>query len=319
MSEQPLPLEVEGLTKKFGDFTAVDHVSFTVRPGEVFGYLGPNGSGKTTTIRMLCGLLIPNEGSAKIMGIDVLEHREQVKPLIGYMSQKFSLYDDLTVLENLQFYAGVYEVPENEEKKRIGEILHLAGLEEHPNMLTNELSGGWRQRLALGCSMLHRPHLMFLDEPTSGVDPVARREFWDLIYEMASQGTTIFITTHYMDEAEHCNRTAFMYRSKLMALDTPAGLKSNYLHGAAWDLAARPLLETVDELSKMDGVAQASLHGDRAHVIVDPKVWTRDALTNALAGKGITVNSIETVQSTLEDVFTLLAHRGRMGDTALVE
>ena len=319
MSEQPLPLEVEGLTKKFGDFTAVDHVSFTVKPGEVFGYLGPNGSGKTTTIRMLCGLLTPNEGSARIMGIDVLENREQVKPLIGYMSQKFSLYDDLTVLENLQFYAGVYEVPEDEEKKRIAEILRLAGLEEHPDTLTNELSGGWRQRLALGCSMLHRPHLMFLDEPTSGVDPVARREFWDLIYEMASHGTTIFITTHYMDEAEHCNRTAFMYRSKLMALDTPAGLKSKYLHGAAWDLAATPLLETVDELSKMDGVAQASLHGDRAHVIVDPNVWTRDALTNVLAGKGITVNAIETVQSTLEDVFTLLAHRGRMGDTALAE
>jgi ABC-2 type transport system ATP-binding protein len=315
MSEQPLPLEVEGLTKKFGDFTAVDHVSFTVKPGEVFGYLGPNGSGKTTTIRMLCGLLTPNEGSARIMGIDVLKHREQVKPLIGYMSQKFSLYDDLTVLENLQFYAGVYEVPEDEEKKRIDEILHLAGLEEHPDTLTNELSGGWRQRLALGCSMLHRPHLMFLDEPTSGVDPVARREFWDLIYEMAAQGTTIFITTHYMDEAEHCNRTAFMYHSKLMALDTPTELKSKYLHGAAWDLAARPLLETVDELSKMDGVAQASLHGDRAHVIVDPNVWTRDALTNVLAGKGITVNAIETVQSTLEDVFTLLAHRGRMGES----
>ena len=314
MSEQHLPLEVEGLTKKFGDFIAVDHVSFTVKPGEVFGYLGPNGSGKTTTIRMLCGLLTPNEGSAKIMGIDVLKNREQVKPLIGYMSQKFSLYDDLTVLENLQFYAGVYEVPEDEEKKRIGEILQLAGLEERPNTLTSELSGGWRQRLALGCSMLHRPKLMFLDEPTSGVDPVARREFWDLIYEMASQGTTIFITTHYMDEAEHCNRTAFMYRSKLMALDTPAGLKSKYLHGAAWDLEARPLLETVDELSQMDGIAQASLHGDRAHVIVDPDMWTTDALKKILEGKGISVNSIETVQSTLEDVFTLLAHRGKTGE-----
>src|SRR5689334_5778374 len=313
---QNLPLEVHGLTKKFGDFTAVDHVSFTVQSGEVLGYLGPNGSGKTTSIRMLCGLLTPTEGSANILGIDVFRNPEKVKPLIGYMSQKFSLYDDLTVLENLQFYAGVYEIPLAEEKQRINEILQLAGLEKRPDSLTHELSGGWRQRLALGCSILHRPKLLFLDEPTSGVDPVARREFWDLIYEMASQGTTIFITTHYMDEAEHCNRVAFMYRSKLMALDTPAELKSRYLHGAAWDLEANPLLETVEELSHTDGVAQASLHGDRAHVILDSTQWSRDSLTRYLAGKGITVKSIETVQSTLEDVFTLLAHRGRMGETA---
>ena len=286
-----------------------------MQPGEVLGYRGPNGSGKTTTIRMLCGLLIPTEGAASIMGIDVFKNREQIKPLIGYMSQKFSLYDDLTVLENLQFYAGVYEIPIEGEKKRIDEILHLAGLEKRTESLTVELSGGWRQRLALGCAILHRPKLIFLDEPTSGVDPVARREFWDLIYEMASQGTTIFITTHYMDEAEHCNRVAFMYRSKLMALDTPAALKSKYLHGAAWDLAAHPLLETVDELSHTEGVAQASLHGDRAHVILDSTQWSPDRLTSYLAGKNITVNSIETVQSTLEDVFTLLAHRGRMGET----
>ncbi len=311
-----LPLEVNGLTKKFGEFTAVDHVSFMVEAGEVLGYLGPNGSGKTTTIRMLCGLLTPTEGSASVLGIDVFKHPDQIKPLIGYMSQKFSLYDDLTVLENLQFYAGVYEIPEATEKQRIDEILHLAGLQERTESLTVELSGGWRQRLALGCAILHRPKLLFLDEPTSGVDPVARREFWDLIYEMAAQGTTVFITTHYMDEAEHCNRVAFMYRSKLMALDTPAALKSKYLHGAAWDLAANPLLETVEELSHTEGVAQASLHGDRAHVILDSTKWSRDHLTTYLADKGITVNSIETVQSTLEDVFTLLAHRGRMGEMA---
>ena len=316
MSSQILPLDVQGLTKKFGSFTAVDHVSFTVQPGEVFGYLGPNGSGKTTTIRMLCGLITPTEGTANILGINVANEPEKVKPLIGYMSQKFSLYNDLTVLENLQFYAGVYDVPESEEKKRIGEILHLAGLEKRADSPTLELSGGWRQRLALGCAMLHKPRLMFLDEPTSGVDPVARREFWDLIYEMAAGGTTIFITTHYMDEAEHCNRVAFMYRSKLMALDTPAGLKSEYLHGAAWDLDANPLLETVDELSHTDGVAQASLHGDRAHVILDSTQWSAQSLTTYLAGKGITVNSIETVQSTLEDVFTLLAHRGKTGESA---
>src|SRR5258706_2948559 len=175
MSAQILHLEVMGLPKKCGDFTAVDHVSFTVQPGEVLGYLGPNGSGKTTTIRMLCGLLTPTEGSARIMGIDVTKNPEKVKPLIGYMSQKFSLYDDLTVLENLQFYAGVYDVPESEEKKRIDEILHIAGLEKRTSSLTVELSGGWRQRLALGCAIVHSPRLLFLDEPTTGVDPVACR------------------------------------------------------------------------------------------------------------------------------------------------
>jgi len=309
-------IEVRNLTRRFGRFVAVDDVSFDVRRGEIFGFLGSNGAGKSTTIRMLCGLLKPTSGTALVGSIDVTRDPEAVKRRIGYMSQKFSLYDDLTVLENLQFYAGVYEIPEAEEKKRIAEILHLAGLEKRTESLTVELSGGWRQRLALGCAILHRPQLIFLDEPTSGVDPVARREFWDLIYEMAAQGTTIFITTHYMDEAEHCNRVAFMYRSKLMALDTPAELKTRYLHGAAWDLEANPLLETVEELSHTEGVAQASLHGDRAHVILDSTQWSRDSLTRYLAGKGITVRSIETVQSTLEDVFTLLAHRGRMGEAA---
>ncbi len=309
MENQSTPLlDVQGLTRKFGDFTAVDHVTFTVQPGEVLGYLGPNGSGKTTTIRMLCGLIKPTEGTASILGIDVTKNPEAVKPHIGYMSQKFALYDDLTVLENLQFYAGVYDVPQSEETGRINEVLRMAGLENRTSTFTRDLSGGWRQRLALGCALIHKPPLLFLDEPTSGVDPVARREFWDLIYRLASEGTTIFITTHYMDEAEHCTRVAFMYRSKLLALDTPAGLKSTYLQGAAWDLAATPLLEAVELLSGTEGIAQASLHGDRAHVIVKPGEWTPERLSEKLAGSGITVQSIETVESTLEDVFTLLAH-----------
>ncbi len=308
MANQVLPLEVHGLTKKFGDFTAVNHVSFTVQPGEVLGYLGPNGSGKTTTIRMLCGLMTPTEGTAKIMGIDVAKSPEAVKPHIGYMSQKFALYDDLRVLENLQFYAGVYDVPQTEEPARLAEILDMAGLKGRERTFTRELSGGWRQRLALGCALIHRPPLLFLDEPTSGVDPVARREFWDLIYQLASQGTTIFITTHYMDEAEHCSRVAFMYRGRLLAFDTPAQLKSQYLQGAAWDLDATPLLETVDTLSETEGIAQASLHGDRAHVILKSGAWTPERLKAYLAEKAITVRSVETVESTLEDVFTLLAH-----------
>ncbi len=308
MGLQVLPLEVEGLTKKFGNFTAVNHVSFTVQPGEVLGYLGPNGSGKTTTIRMLCGLMRPTDGTAKIMGIDVAKNPEAVKPHIGYMSQKFALYDELTVLENLQFYAGVYDVPEAEEPKRLDEILRMAGLKGREKTFTRELSGGWRQRLALGCALIHHPPLLFLDEPTSGVDPVARREFWDLIYQLASQGTTIFITTHYMDEAEHCNRVAFMYRGRLLAFDTPARLKAQYLQGAAWDLDAVPLLETVDMLSATEGIAQASLHGDRAHVIVKGSAWTPEKLQGFLEEKGISVRAVETVESTLEDVFTLLAH-----------
>jgi ABC-2 type transport system ATP-binding protein len=311
MADEIPVLDVQGLTKRFGHFTAVDHVSFSVKAGEVIGYLGPNGSGKTTTIRMLCGLLTPTEGNASILGLDVVRHSEAIKPHIGYMSQKFSLYDELTVLENLEFYAGVYEIPAATEKERIQEVLHIAGLETRPRTLTGSLSGGWRQRLALGCAMLHRPPLLFLDEPTSGVDPVARREFWDLIYQFASQGTTVFITTHYMDEAEHCSRVGFMYRSRLLAFDSPRALKLTYLSGAAWDLAASPLLEAVECLSGMEGVAQASLHGDRAHVIIDPQHWTPQHLTEALSREKVAVQSIETVESTLEDVFTLLAHRGK--------
>jgi ABC-2 type transport system ATP-binding protein len=309
-------IEVENLTKRFGRFTAVDHVSFEVHPGEVIGYLGPNGSGKTTTIRMLCGLMTPTEGTARIMGIDVVKNPEAIKPHIGYMSQKFSLYDDLTVLENIEFYAGIYEIPLETEKKRIQEILRIAGLENRTATLTADLSGGWRQRLALGCAMLHKPPVLFLDEPTSGVDPVARREFWDLIYEFAANGTTVLITTHYMDEAEHCNRVGFMYRSKLLSFDTPRNLKSTYLQGTAWDLEVSSLLDTVEWLNGKSGIAQATLHGDRAHIILDPDIWTTVHLKKELESKGIVIQSMIKVESTLEDVFTLLAHRGKTMTTA---
>jgi ABC-2 type transport system ATP-binding protein len=301
-------MQVQGLTRRFGDFCAVDHVSFQVNRGEVIGYLGPNGSGKTTTIRMLCGLLKPSEGTATVMGFDINQNPEAVKTQIGYMSQKFGLYDDLTARENLEFYAGVYEIPLAEEKSRIQEVIHMAGLDAHADSFTHELSGGWRQRLALGCAVLHRPPLMFLDEPTSGVDPVARREFWDLIYQLAAGGATIFVTTHYMDEAEHCNRVGFMYRGKLLAFDTPLALKKTYLTGAAWDLAADPLLDAVERMNEMDGIAQASLHGDRAHVIVKPDTWTLESLSERLAEQGVVVHSVETVESNLEDVFNFLAH-----------
>ncbi len=301
-------ISVQGLTKQFGSFTAVDHVSFDVLPGEVVGYLGHNGSGKTTTIRMLCGLLKPTSGDARILGIDVFKTPEKIKPLIGYMSQKFALYDDLTVAENLKFYSGVYEVPREKEKERLQEIYAMAGLENRTHVLTATLSGGWRQRLALGCALVHRPALLFLDEPTSGVDPVARREFWDLIYELAEGGTTIFVTTHYMDEAEHCSKIGFMNSGRLRAFDSPDGLKRHHLHGAAWSLAVTPLLEAVELLSSYPGIAQARLESDHAQVIVGVGQWTHASLTARLKENGIVVESIQEVEPSLEDVFTLLAH-----------
>jgi ABC-2 type transport system ATP-binding protein len=303
-------ISVHNLTKRFGDFTAVDHVSFEVLPGQVVGYLGPNGSGKTTTIRMLCGLLEPSEGTAEVMGVDLIHHPEQVKSKIGYMSQKFSLYNDLTVMENIRFYAGVYEVPDDEEDTRVSEVLHMAGLESRTKTTAADLSGGWRQRLALGCAIIHRPPLLFLDEPTSGVDPVARREFWELIYQLATGGTTIFVTTHYMDEAEHCGRVGFMHAGRLLAFDTPRALKREYLKGTAWLLEADPLLDAVEALSQLPGVIQARMHGDRALAITAPGEWTADSLTETLGEHHIRVPDVAVSEPTLEDVFTYLAHQG---------
>jgi ABC-2 type transport system ATP-binding protein len=216
----------EDLFKRFGNFVAVNHVSLTVERGEIFGFLGPNGAGKSTTIRILCGLLRPTSGDAFVGGFSVNRDPESIKQHIGYMSQKFSLYDDLTVEENLDFYAGVYSVPKDVRADRKSEVLRMAGLEQKRSSVTRILTGGWKQRLALGCAILHKPPILFLDEPTSGVDPIARRTFWDLIYELAAAGHTIFVSTHYMEEAEYCHRLAFMYRGGVIALDTPESLKS---------------------------------------------------------------------------------------------
>lgn len=302
-------ISAQGLTKRFGDFTAVDNVTFEVQPGEVVGYLGPNGSGKTTTIRMLCGLLHPTAGSAKVMGVDVVKNPEGVKRQIGYMSQKFALYDDLTVRENLEFYIGVYDVPLTEEKERLAEILHMTGLEGHTEISSSDLSGGWRQRLALGCALVHHPPLLFLDEPTSGVDPLARREFWDLIYQLAAGGTTIFVTTHYMDEAEHCGQIGFMHNGHLLAFDTPHTLKTKHLEGAAWALSVNPLLEAIEVLNGLPGIAQARLHGDEVRVMAKPDGWSPESLAAELTSRGITVAGVDPVEPTLEDVFMLLAHQ----------
>ena len=217
----------DGLVKRFGDFVAVDHVSLEVARGEILGFLGPNGAGKSTTIRILCGLLAPTGGRATVNGFDVARDPESVKRNIGYMSQKFSLYDDLTVEENIEFFSGVYGVPRERRAARRDYALRMAGLEEKRDSMTRLLAGGWKQRLALGCAILHDPPILFLDEPTSGVDPIARRMFWDLIYQLSAQGHTVFVSTHYMDEAEYCHRLALMYRGKVVALGSPAELKQS--------------------------------------------------------------------------------------------
>jgi len=298
---QPVIL-VENLTRKFGDFVAVDHISFSVEAGEVVGYLGPNGSGKTTTIRMLLGLLKPSDGRATVLGYDVFSQSEEVRARAGYMSQKFAIYDDLTTLENLTFYAGVYGIT---DKARITQTLELVGLKGHESTLTRDLSTGWRQRLSLGIALVHQPKLLFLDEPTSGVDPTARRAFWDLIYELAEGGVTILVTTHYMDEAEYCERVGIMRDGKLLAMDTPTNLKKSVIRGDVWEVFAHPLERGLALLSNVDGVERVGLAGDHLRTI-SQKVQP-DALKQVLESEGVEVERIERGEPTLEDVFLSLA------------
>jgi ABC-2 type transport system ATP-binding protein len=293
----------EGLTRRFGDFVAVDHITFQVNPGEVVGYLGPNGSGKTTTIRMLLGLLEPSDGRATVLGYDAFRQSEEVRARAGYMSQKFALYDDLTVWENMEFYGGVYGIT---DKERIESTLGLLGLIGHESTLTGSLSAGWRQRLALGIALVHQPKLLFLDEPTSGVDPTARRAFWDLIYDLASGGVTVFVTTHYMDEAEYCERVGIMRDGKLLAMDTPGNLKKNVLAGDVWQVAALPLQTAMDILPTLDGILQVGMAGDQLRAVTGQGVTARQ-LQEALQEKGIEVRSLERAEPTLEDVFLSLA------------
>jgi ABC-2 type transport system ATP-binding protein len=310
----------KNLTRRFGDFTAVDHLSFTVRAGEVVGYLGPNGSGKTTTIRMLLGLLLPSEGEAHVLGYDVVRQSEQVRARVGYMSQKFALYYDLTVGENLAFYAGVYG---ERSGQRLEEVLDLVGLRAQEHERVSNLSTGWRQRLALGTAIVHRPQLLFLDEPTSGVDPTARRAFWDLIYDLVSEGVTTLVTTHYMDEAEYCGRVGIMRDGRLLAMDTPSELKSTALPGLAWDVfvdgaadiprteiaavgGVAPLLTGLNALETCPCVLRAGLAGDHLRAITPADVRA-ETLLERLAETGLQNVRVEPVEPTLEDVFLALA------------
>ena len=296
----------DGLTKKFGDFTAVDDVSFEVHAGEVVGYLGPNGSGKTTTIRMLLGLLRPTAGRAEVLGFDAQYQTEAIRPLVGYMSQKAALYDELTMAENLTFYAGIYGLPAADQRLRQREVLDLVGLSGREGERAGQVSTGWRQRLALAIALVHRPRLLFLDEPTSGVDPVARRVFWDTIDGLAQAGTTVFVSTHFMDEAEYCERLGIMSAGHLLAMDTPAALKRDTLPGPAWNLMVDRLIPALEAIQHLPGVFQVGLRGDYLHAITLAGRHTADSLQSALLGLGFSAQ-VEPADPTLEDVFVALA------------
>jgi ABC-2 type transport system ATP-binding protein len=301
-------VQVRELTRRFGEFVAVDDVSFDVQPGEIFGFLGPNGAGKTTTIKMLTGLLRPTSGSALVAGYDVTREVAQVKRRIGYMSQLFSLYADLTVEENIQLFAGLYGVTGERLAARRDWVLRMAGLETHRHRPTGALALGWKQRLALGCAVLHEPPILFLDEPTSGVDPVSRRNFWDLIYGLAEGGTTVFVSTHYMEEAEYCYRLALMNRGGIIALDRPGTLKRT-LHQPLLQLHTDDPPRAVEALTQVPGVISAAMFGRAVHVMVEDEQAAQSALPGALAAAGRTCEKLEPVEPSLEDVFVALVQR----------
>ncbi|MEO8024832.1 MAG: ABC transporter ATP-binding protein [Bryobacteraceae bacterium] len=302
-------VEIRDLVKRFGDFVAVDHVNLTVARGEIFGFLGPNGAGKSTTIRILCGLLEPTSGSASVGGFDVRTQSEEIKQHIGYMTQKFSLYDDLTVEENIDFFSGIYGVPRATRADRKEYVLRMAGLEDRRGDKTALLAGGWKQRLALGCAILHEPPILFLDEPTSGVDPIARRRFWELIYSLSAAGHTIFVSTHYMDEAEYCNRSALMYRGKVVALGSPAELKAQLSDHKLLYVESSDLRDAMTALQAAPGVIDTAVFGGGLHVDVRDVVEGERAVREALEKAGVDVVVVQQIEPSMEDVFVALIER----------
>jgi len=302
----PNAVEIHDLVKRFDSFVAVDHVNLTVARGEIFGFLGPNGAGKSTTIRMLCGLLKPTSGTAMVGGFDVATQSEQVKQNIGYMSQRFSLYDDLMVEENIDFFSGIYGVPKERRAERKEYVLRMAGIEERRNSLTRLLSGGWKQRLALGCAILHEPPILFLDEPTSGVDPIARRTFWELIYQLSGSGHTIFVSTHYMDEAEYCHRLALMYRGKVIALGTPAELKQSLASHYLLRLEVSDIVGSMKILEKLPGLHDVAVFGGGLHVTAEEGQRAMPEIRSALEQAGITISALEPIEPSMEDVFVAM-------------
>jgi ABC-2 type transport system ATP-binding protein len=297
---------VRDLVKRFGSFVAVNRVSFEVRKGQIFGFLGPNGAGKSTTIRMLCGILAPTEGSGTVAGFDIFRQTEQIKSRIGYMSQKFSLYEDLTVEENIDFYSGIYRVPAARKKARKQWVIEMSGLQEHRRWRTSVLSTGWRQRLALGCAILHDPPILFLDEPTSGVDPISRRQFWDLIYDLAAKQVTVFVTTHYMDEAEYCDRLGLIYRGELVANGTPEELKTQFMQEEVLEVFCEEAEGSIADLEKLAGVKEAAMFGKGLHVVATDGARAMEEIRGYLAGRGRRLERMEKIVPSLEDVFVSL-------------
>jgi len=299
-------VSVQDLERRFGDFVAVNRLTFRVAPGEIFGFLGPNGAGKSTTIRMLCGILRPSAGSGSVAGLDIMTQTERIKEHIGYMSQRFSLYEDLTVEENIAFYGGVYRIPAATRAARREWVLGMAGLRDHRHVRTGLLAGGWKQRLALGCAILHEPPILFLDEPTAGVDPASRRQFWDLIHRLAEQGVTVFVTTHYMDEAEYCDRLGLIYRGELIALGTPGELKSHGLAGGVLEVTCDHPQEALAVVEAIPGIREAARFGRDVHALADEPAALVSAVRTALEAAGQRVDRVEVTAPCLEDVFVSL-------------
>jgi len=299
-------VKVDSLVKAFGSFVAVDHISLEVGAGQIFGFLGPNGSGKSTTIRMLCGILMPTSGKATVLGLDVLRQPERIKEKIGYMSQRFSLYDDLTVLENIRFYGGLYRIPRSRLKERTQWVIQMAGLEERQDSLTRELSGGWKQRLALGCAILHEPPIVFLDEPTSGVDPVSRRNFWQMIQSLSEKGVTVFVTTHYMEEAEYCDTLALIYQGRIVARGSSGLLKTEAMPEDVYEIESSEPMAAMEVLKKVGAIREIALFGRLLHVMVEKGADVREEVEQALASRDIAVKRISRTIPALEDVFVAL-------------
>lgn len=317
MAEADIAVTVKDLERRFGDFIAVDRVNFEVKAGEIFGFLGPNGSGKSTTIRMLTGILAPSSGGGTVAGYDIATEAEKIKAHIGYMSQKFSLYEDLTVEENIDFYAGIYRIARDKRQARKDWVIEMAGLTEHRNSRTAVLSGGWKQRLALGCAVLHEPPVIFLDEPTSGVDPLSRRRFWDLIYDLSARGVTVFVTTHYMEEAEYCDRIGLIHRGELIAVGTTRQLKTDLMKESVIEVLCDRPQDAIGEVEDLEAIKGVALFGRGLHAVTADVDAAKRALSDRLNERGYTVEGIEAVTPSLEDVFvSLVEARDRAHESA---
>lgn len=304
-----IAIEVKNLTRRFGTFVAVDHVNFTIRYGEIFGFLGANGAGKSTTMRMLCGILIPSDGTAIVAGYDVNKDSEKIKQSIGYVSQKFSLYTDLTVEENLEFYSRIYGIDESKRKSRIEEVIQMIGLHSYRHQLAGNLSGGWKQKLALANAIVHKPKILFLDEPTAGLDPLSRRSLWEILYQLADQGIALFVTTHYMEEAERCNQIAFISHGKLLKIGNPEELKQS-VTGGLLEVECSPLMKASRVFEKIPGVIGITVYGTNLHLNVLNEKNVEYEIKTLAQKEGIQVRSIKSISASLEDVFATLSKVG---------